>query len=131
MKAKKIIAAALIFLIGAIVGGMAGASVSYYFLFSFFNYGSIMQDVVGIKQHVCALQKIRGGNIDGATEVLEVALDGELIRFSADLKGPGQPREPVHNALKAAKAYRTKYPRATAYPEIDKAVAKALSRTDE
>ena len=131
MKAKKIIAVALIFLIGAIVGGIAGASVSYYFLFSFFNYGSIMQDVVGIKQHVCALQKIRGGNIDGATEVLEVALDGELIRFSVDLKGPGQPDEAIDNTLKAAKAYRTKYPRVTDHPEIDEAVAKTLEQADE
>ena len=131
MKAKKIISVALIFLIGAIVGGVAGASISSYFLFSFFNNGSIMHDLVGIKQHVAALQKIRGGNIDGATELLESALDGKLIRFSVDLKGPGQPHEPIDNALKAAKAYRTQYPRTTKYPEIDEAVAKALARADE
>lgn len=131
MKTKKIISAALIFLIGTIVGGIAGASVSSYFLFSFFNYGSIMQDVVGIKQHVCALQKIREGDIDGATEVLEISLDSTLIRFSVDLKSPGQPHEPVNNALKAAKAYRTKYPRVTDHPETDEAVAKTLARADE
>ncbi len=131
MKAKKIIAVALIFLIGAIVGGIAGASISSYFLFSFFNSGSIMQDVVGIKQHVAALQMIRGGDIDDATETLEMALDSTLTRFSVDLKGPGQPDELINNALKTAKAYRAQYPRTTKYPEIDKAVAKALARADE
>jgi len=131
MKAKKIITIALIFLIGAVVGGIAGASVSSYFLFSFFNSGSIMQDVVSIKQHVAALQKIRAGDIDGATESLEFALDSKLIRFSVDLKGPGQPHKPVNNALKAAKAYRTKYPRTTDYPGIDEAVAKALLKANQ
>lgn len=131
MKAKKIITIVLIFLIGAIVGGFAGASISSYFLFSIFNSGSIMQDVVGIKQDVCALQKIREGNIDAATKILEIALDSKLTRFSVDLKGPGQPHEPINNALKAAKAYRTQYPRVTDHPEIDEAVAKALARADE
>ena len=48
MKTKKIISVALIFLIGLVVGGIAGASISSYFLFSFFNSGSIMQDLVDV-----------------------------------------------------------------------------------
>jgi hypothetical protein len=131
MKTKKIISVALILLIGVVVGGIAGASISSYFLFSFFNSDSIMQDVASIKQHVAALQKIRERDIAGATEVLETALDSTLIRFSVDLKSPGEPHEAVDNALKAAKAYRTKYPRNTKYPEIDEAVAKALSKVNQ
>ena len=131
MKTKKIISVALIFLIGLVVGGIAGASISSYFLFSFFNSGSIMQDLVVIKQDVAALQKIREGYIDSATESLESALDSKLIRFSIDLKGSKQMRQPINSALSSAKAYRTKYPRITKYPEIDEAVAKALARSDE
>ena len=131
MKTKKIISVALIFLIGLVVGGIAGASISSYFLFSFFNSGSIMQDLVVIKQDVAALQKIREGYIDSATESLESALDSKLIRFSIDLKGSKQMRQPINSALSSAKAYRTKYPRTTKYPEIDEAVAKALARSDE
>ena len=131
MKTKKFLSIALIFLIGAVVGGIAGASISSYFLFSFFNSGSIMQDLVVIKQDVAALQKIREGYIDSATESLESALDSKLIRFSIDLKGSKQMRQPINSALSSAKAYRTKYPRTTKYPEIDEAVAKALARSDE
>ena len=90
-----------------------------------------MHDLVSIKQDVAALQKIRGGDIDGANAILETDLDSRLIRFSVDLKGPGQPHEPIVNTLQTVKAYRTKYPRTTDHPEIDEAVAKALARADK
>lgn len=131
MKKRKFISVALIFLISAVIGGIAGASIVAYFLFSFFNNGSMMQDLVGIKQDVTALQKIRAGDTDGATESLESALDRKLIRFSLDLKGSKQMRHSINNALSSAKTYRTKYPRTTDCPGIDEAVAQALSRTNQ
>jgi hypothetical protein len=131
MKVKKIMSVALIFLIGALTGGAAGAYVTMHFASLFYIDGSILQDVVSIKQNIAALQNIRQGKIDHATEILEAAVDGNLIRFSADLRGSRHIHQPINNALKASKDYRKKYPRSTKYPELDEAVARALAKADE
>jgi gas vesicle protein len=131
MKVKKIMSVALIFLIGALTGGAAGAYVTMHFASLFYIDGSILQDVVSIKQNIAALQKIRQEKIDGATEILEGAVDSTLIRYSFDLRGSRHIRQTVISSLKTVKEYREKYPRTTKSPKIDEAVARALVKADE
>jgi gas vesicle protein len=131
MKVKKIMSVALIFLIGALTGGAAGAYITMHFASLFYIDGSILQDVVSIKQNIAALQNIREGKIDHATEILEAALDGNLIRYSFGLRGSRHLRQTVKSTLKTVKDYRKKYPRSTKYPEIDEAVGRALAKADE
>src|SRR4030042_2214613 len=131
MKVKKIMSVALIFLIGALTGGAAGAYITMHFASLFYIDGSILQDVVSIKQNIAAMKTIRQGKIDHATEILEAALDGNLIRYSFGLRGSRHLRQTVKSTLKTVKDYRKKYPRSTKYPEIDEAVGRALAKADE
>jgi hypothetical protein len=119
-----------IFIFGAITGGLIGSYASSYFLGSFFSYGSNLTNIVAIKQNVYTLNKLREGNIDKAIERLEIILDGDLIAYSVGIRGSENMKKDIRTALKTAKDYRSKFPRTTNYPEIDKAVAAALVEAD-
>ncbi len=131
MKAKKSISVVLIFLLGAIAGAAAGACITIYFASLFLNDASVLQDAVSVGQNTVALQLIRERKIDLATEVLEVSVDGNLIRYSFGLRGSRHTRQTIKSILKSVKEYREKYPRSTERPKIDEAVARALANADE
>jgi ABC-type antimicrobial peptide transport system permease subunit len=129
-KRRKILSMIGIFILGVIIGGIIGSYAASHFLGSFFSYGSNLTNMVAIKQNVYTLNKLREGKIDKAIEHLEIILDGDLISYSADIHGSENMKKDIRTALKTAKDYRLKFPRATNHPEIDKAVAKALSEAD-
>ena len=123
---RNILSAVGIFILGVIIGGLIGAFTASHFLGSFFSYGTNLSNIVAIQQKVYTLTKLREGSIDKAIEHLEIVLDGDLVAYSAGIHATEKMKEDIKTALKAAKDYRSKFPRATNHPEIDKAVAKAL-----
>lgn len=122
-----------IFILGAIIGGAIGESIGEYrasrFLSSFFSNGSNLSTIVAIKEKVFILSKLRDGKMEEAIEALENALDFDLMRSFAGLYGSEYIKKGTKKALKVAKDYRSKYPRAT-NPETDKLIASALAEAD-
>jgi hypothetical protein len=120
--------------LGAIIGGAIGNYVGEYrtsrFLGIFFSDGSNLSTILAIKERVFILSKIRDGKMEGAIETLEKTLDHDLMRFSVGIHSSEHIRKEAKKALKVARDYRSKFPRATNHPETDKAVASALAEAD-
>jgi hypothetical protein len=88
---RKIFSLLGIFIWGAIIGGAIGESIGEYrasrFLGSFFSDGSNLSKIVGVKEKVFTLSKLRDGKMDEAIETLEKALDHDLMHFSVGIHG--------------------------------------------
>jgi hypothetical protein len=123
-----------IFILGAVIGGVIGESIGKYrtlrFLGSFFSDGSNLSTILAIKEKVFVLSKIHDGKMDEATETLERALDHDLMAFFVGIHSSENTKTETKKALKVAKDYRSKFPRATNHPETDKAVASAFAEAD-
>jgi hypothetical protein len=128
MKARKAFSITAILLVGAIIGGLAGSYGTAY-ITSYLYGGSVeLQAAVAINQNVWVLKRLREGKIEEAIERLELELDGNLITLSADMPIDEQWQESVDRSLAFVNEYRSIYPRSTQNPEIDSAVANALSK---
>jgi hypothetical protein len=119
-----------IFILGAIIGGVIGEYRASRFLGSFFSNGSQLSTIVAIKEKVFILSKLRDRKMEKAIETLKMALDLDLRHFSADIHGSENIKKEIKKALKVAKDYRSKFPRATNHSELDKAVSEALAHAD-
>ena len=123
-----------IFILGAVIGGVIGESIGKYrtsrFLGSFFSDGSNLSTTLGIKEKVFILSKLQDRKMEEAIETLEKALDHDLMHFSVGIHSSENIKKETKKALKVAKDYRLKFPRATNHPETDKAVASALAEAD-
>jgi len=117
-----------IFILGAIIGGAIGEYRASRFLGSFFSNGSQLSTIVAIKEKVFILSKLRDRKMEKAIETLKMALD--LMHFSADIHGSENIKKEIKKALKVAKDYRSKFPRATNHSELDRAVSEALAHAD-
>jgi hypothetical protein len=127
---RKIFLVIGIFILGLIIGGAIGAYGASHFLGSFFSHGSTLSQIVAIKEKVFTLSKLREGEMEKAKESLETALDYNLIYFSMGIHGSKQMEKEIKRALKGAKEYRSRFPRTTNYPDVDKAVSDALANAD-
>jgi len=131
---RKIFSTKGIFMLGAIVGGAIGESIGKYrtsrFLGSFFSNGSNLSTTLAIKEKIFILSKLRDGKTEEAVETLEKTLDHDLMNFSAGIYSSEDIKNETKKALRAAKDYRAKFPRATNHPETDKAVESALAEAD-
>jgi hypothetical protein len=123
-----------IFILGGAIGGVIGESIGEYrrsrFLGNFFSDGSNVSTILEIKEKVFTLRKLRDGKMEEAIETLERALDRDLMNFSVGIYGSEKTKNEITKALKVTKDYRSKFPRATNYPDIDKAVSEALAHAD-
>ena len=123
-----------IFILGAIIGGAIGESIGKHrasrFLVSFFSDGSNLSTIVAIREKVFILSKLRDGEMEGAIETLEKTLDHDLMHFSVGIHASENIKKETKKALKLAKDYRSKFPRATNHPQTDKAVASAFAEAD-
>jgi hypothetical protein len=131
---RKIFSLIGIFVLGAVIGGVIGESIGQYrasrFLGSFFSDGSNVSTIVAIKEKVFILSKLRDAKMDEAIETLEKALDHDLIHFSVGIHGSEKMKKEITKTLKAAKDYRSKFPRVTNHSVTDKAVSEALANAD-
>lgn len=125
---KKIISIIGLLLSGAVIGGIAGANLSGYVLGRMISSNTVIEQSAEMKKNVSVLKKIRNGELDKAAEIIETALDGNLIFFSIDHKVNEIIDQTAVKALKAAKQYRTEYPRTTT-KEMNETLSKALSKT--
>jgi len=119
-----------IFILGAIIGGAIGEYRASRFLGSFFSNGSQLSTIVAIKEKVFILSKLRDRKMEKAIKTLKMALDLDLMHFSADIHGSENIKKEIKKALKVAKDYRSKFPRATNHSELDRAVSEALAHAD-
>jgi hypothetical protein len=131
---RKVIASIGIFVFGAVIGGIIGDSIGRYrtshFLGSFFSDGANLSTTLAIKEKVFILSKLRDGKMMEAIETLEKTLDHDLMHFSVGIYSSENTKQETKKALKAAKDYRSKFPRATNHPETDKLVGNALAEAD-
>ncbi len=127
---RKFISVIGILILGAIIGGAIGAYGASYFLGSFFSDGSNLSTIVAIKEKVFILSNLHEGKTEKAIEALEIALDHDLIRFSAGIHSSEHLKKDIKKALKVAKDYRSKFPRVTNHSITDKAVSEALGYAD-
>ncbi len=128
---RKTLSIISIFLFGALAGGIAGAYFASHVLSSLFTSGSVLSNTVAIKQNVSVLKSLHEDEIEKAKEQLETDLDAKLIFFSTSIHGSGEMRKKIIDSLKFARDYRTKHPRVTNYPDIDKAVGEAFAEADQ
>jgi hypothetical protein len=82
------------------------------------------KDATEITMTVRVLESLRSGHTNDAFRLLETRLDGALITFGAPSDSPRDTK--YDNILKAAKAYRTKYPHSSGNPNVDTGVSKAF-----
>ena len=127
---RKIFLVIGIFILGVIIGGAIGAYGALHFLGSLFSDGTNLSTTVAIKEKVFTLSKLREGEMGKAIESLETALENNLIYFSTGIHGSKKMEKEIKRALKGAKEYRSRFPRTTNYPNVDKAVSEALAHAD-
>ena len=134
MKSKKwltlLIFCALV--LGGIGGGIAGVYLAAKLEGESRMVGIMNRYAAETKVGVALLHRIRDGRVDEALNMLEMDLDANIVTLSsvktAQYENVG---DLVNGALKAAKRYRTQHRWASGNPDMDKAVAQALSQIDE
>ncbi len=121
-------------ILSAIIGGVIGEHIGEHrasrFLGSFFSDGSNLSTTLAIKEKVFILSKLRDLKMDEAIETLEKTLDHDLLQFSVGIHSSEHLKKDIKKAVKLAKDYRSKFPRATNHPESDKAVTSALAEAN-
>ena len=86
----------------------------------------------GVNDRLIVLNPLRAGDTNGAAELLESQLDGQLLMLGTLMQNVSaselQPRQ--LQLLTQLRNYRAAHPRQTSQPEIDRAVAGVLSATN-
>lgn len=93
----------------------------------FFGDGFMKGKSVDVEMKIEILKHIRTGNLDKATEMLEILLDGDLIGLSRSSDNSDDTNESIRKAANLARDYRASYPRHTNQPGVDSAVEKAIN----
>lgn len=130
MNKRKVFSVIAILIVGAILGGAIGSYSALHFTSLFWINATDGRTTLAIQHDVEVLKLLREGSTERAIELLEIDLDGNLITFSADMPNTEQWKDAAGKSLKSAKEYRAESPRTTSYPEIDEAVATALSKAE-
>jgi hypothetical protein len=110
--------------------GIAAAGLGGWHIGTTYLLNSWVQEQAGdVKGHLETLQKLRAGNTVEAIEFLETLLDDDLIVLEPEgCKLKEHINAQMHMALRAAKQYRTDYPRKCRRSSIDEMVQNVLSR---
>ena len=118
----------LVALVAFLGGGVGGGYVAVFFTSRFFSDGWMMGNGVDTQVQVRVLESLRTGEMEKATELLEVNLDGKIISLEISEENTEKTNRAVRKAIERAKEYRAKYHWHTKFPEIDEAVSKVLSQ---
>ena len=113
-------------LVGGIIGGIIGSYITAYYFSSVMTNERELSDAVSIKKNIAVLKKIKEGDIEKATDLIETFTDGDLMTFAFPTAGSTEVQKITAEALASAKEYRKQYPRTTRHSEIDETVAKGL-----
>jgi len=130
LRKKRFLAIGLL-LIGVIIGGALFGYGSFYYWLGL--YSSYIADwrAIDIKDKVALLTRLRTGETDQAIEYLERALDSELILYSDGLIKADRKSKRIKESVKAARDYRTKFPRSKNDPAVNEAMSEALAENDK
>ena len=134
MKSKKWLALVLFgsLVFGGIAGGIIGGYASAKLMGESRLVAMMNRYAVDTKIVVFLLYDIRKGEIHQAMNLLEMKLDDNIVTLSEVKTLQFEDGGAIVNAaLKAAKKYRTEYPRPSSNSEIDKIVEQTLSQIDE
>lgn len=121
-----IVIAALSFLGGGIVGGIAGGYVVIDFMSGFFTDGWMLGKGVNVQTEVAILTDVHEGHTAKGMELLETLLDEDIVSLSVSSRFTSETNEAVRKAIAKAREYRGKYPRHSGSPELDRMIAKKL-----
>lgn len=111
-------------------GIVGGAFTALHFGSRFVGQSDITGEVAEAALIVKALEQLRVKDIVAASELLEARLDGAVINMSVvDSSGFGVETDAkVRGVLREVSDYRQRFPRKTGQPNVDAAVASALSK---
>jgi Fe-S-cluster formation regulator IscX/YfhJ len=127
-RTKLILVAVAAFLGGAVSVGIAGWYAATYFTSHFFADGWMLGNSVDAQIQVSILKNLRDGETKKAIELLETTLDEKIISLQTFDENAQSTNESVAKAIQIAREYRTKHPRSTQYPDVDKMVSKVLNQ---
>jgi hypothetical protein len=115
----------------AVVAGIGvGAFAAFHFGGRLVGKSDVTGEVAEAALIVKALEHLRAEDIVAANELLEARLDGAVINMSVvDHSGFGaETNAKVKGVLHKVRDYRQRFPRKSAQPNVDAAVASALSK---
>ena len=114
LNSKSLLVLFLVFLAGSAVGFLVGG-------YTGTNFG--MKIILG----GIALRALRGGDSEQAIELLEAAIDDQLVIFDPQEPYPidDTTQDRVNNSIKTVYAYRQEFPRQSNRPQVD-AMVKSL-----
>lgn len=112
-------------LLGVAAGGVGGWYLGHRFMLDAW----VQEQAGDVKGHLDALRKLRSGNTDEAIEFLESRLDDDLVVLEPEgYRLQEQARTEMYAALRAAKQYRSEYPRKSRRGIVDEMVRNVLSQ---
>ena len=121
----------LLFIVGCIVGAVAGGMVSSRLIGNTIVDNWVNNQTSYAQSHVLVLRQLRTGESAAAVEMLEDQLDRDIVSLLpnryADFRITERTRARVEQALQAAKEYRQEYPREKTGKIIEQDVERAFS----
>ena len=116
-----------------VLGTAIGFGLSYWFGSSFARELTSSSAAAGVSTTVSVLQRLRNSDTNGAINLLETLLDGDLISLHGALESvPPAKRDAMYvKALKRARDYRAQYPHSSGHATVNAAVSDALKMADD
>ncbi len=118
-------------LLGTVLGLVIGGAVGMERGMSSVVDRALHKDARDVQSQIVTLKHLRAGETDQAIEVIEANMDDQLVMFD-----PAEPYSGISQAtyseiakaLKQCKEYRTKNPRKSKRPHVDKMVKSILEQ---
>jgi hypothetical protein len=134
VQAKQMLQRLGIFLVGAVLGG---AAVGWYFIQMdipghWDEREAFIQPAADVSGSITMLERLHVDDTETAIEMLEHSLDGGLVGLSVyeSNEVPAAEHHLIQGAMRQATEYRSRHPRTNDNPEVEAAIAKALSGVD-
>ncbi len=122
----------LFLIIALLVGWAIGLYSTQHFYDKWIRHSQTQNAFMGVNDRLTALIALHAGDTNGAAELLETQLDGQLAVLAPIIQnmpsGELQPRN--LRLLTQLRDYRAAHPRKTGGPEIDQIIAGILSSTN-
>lgn len=121
INSKSLLALFLVFLAGSTVGFLVGGYTGTNFGMKIIVNGMLNKDAKDVKTQLNALRALHGGDSARAMELLEAAIDDQLVIFDPREPYPADQAatEKVDEAIRAAYEYRRQHPRQSGRPQVD------------
>jgi hypothetical protein len=125
---KTLVGLGLMFLAGCSFGLAIGGYVGMRLMFSYFGNNWLHEQAADIQARIVVLKQLRSAEKGQAVELLEAQLDDDLISIEPDKYINDQTISEINNAIREAREYRSRHPRASNRPHVDMMVKNVFSQ---